>query len=81
MEVGRTRTTDAAVSHQRNLVINPLTNGQPVQRVRKYLSDVLAESSASDEACSGVQYRLQALNNVRWSAIQDCVAIVHLACN
>ena len=35
---------DAAVGHQRNLVINALSDGQPVQRVTKYRSDVLVES-------------------------------------
>jgi len=50
---------DAAVGHQRNPVVNALSDRQPVQRVRKYGSDVLVESSASDEARSGVQYGLQ----------------------
>ena len=49
---------DAAVGHQRNLVVNALSDRQPVQRVTKYGSDVLVESSASDEARSGVQYGL-----------------------
>jgi len=55
---------DAAVGHQRNLVINALSDGQPVQCVTKYRSDVLVESSASDEALSGVQYGLQTPNSV-----------------
>ena len=50
---------DAAVGHQRNLVVNALSDRQPVQRVTMYGSDVLVESSASDEARSGVQYGLQ----------------------
>ena len=50
---------DAAVGHQRNLVVNALSDRQPVQRVTEYGSDVLVESSASDEARSGVQYALQ----------------------
>ena len=54
---------DAAVGHQRNLVVNALSDGQPVQRVTKYGSDVLVESSASDEARSGVQYGLQTPNS------------------
>ena len=32
---------DAAVGHQRNLVVNALSDRQPVQRVTKYGSDVL----------------------------------------
>jgi len=59
VEVGWTRTMDAAVGHQRNLVVNALSDRQPVQRVTMYGSDVLVESSASDEARSGVQYGLQ----------------------
>jgi len=43
---------DAVVGHQRNLVINALSDGQPVQRVTKYRSNVLVELSASDEAHS-----------------------------
>ena len=44
---------DAAVGHQRNLVVNAqLSDRQPVQCVTKYGSDVLVESSASDEARS-----------------------------
>ena len=50
---------DAAVGHQRNIVVNALSDRQPVQRVTKYGSGVLVESSASDEARSGVQYGLQ----------------------
>jgi len=81
VEIGRPRTIDAAVGHQRNLVLNTLSDWQPVQRVTKYQSDVLVESGASDEALSGVQYRLQTLSSVRLSAIQDSVAIIHLAVN
>ena len=55
----------AAVGHQRNLVVNALSDKQPVQRVTKYGSDVLIESSASDEARSGVQYGLQTPNSIR----------------
>ena len=40
VEVGRTRTVDATVGHQRNLVVNVLSDGQPVQRVTKYRSIV-----------------------------------------
>jgi len=72
---------DAAVGHQHNLVVNALSDGQPVQRVTKYGSDVLVESSASDEVRSGVQYGLQMPNSIRRSAIQDRVAVVHLAVN
>jgi len=36
---------------------------------------------ASDEARSGVQYGLQTPNSVRRSAVQDHVAVVHLAVN
>jgi len=72
---------DVAVGHQRNLVLNALSDWQPVQRVTKYQSDVLVESGASDEARSGVQYRLQTPSIVRRSAIQDRVAIIHLAVN
>jgi len=36
----------AVVGHQRNLVVNALSDRQPVQRVTKYGSDVLVESSA-----------------------------------
>ena len=43
---------DAAVGHQRNLVLNALSDAQPVQRVTKYRSDVLVESGAGDEAFS-----------------------------
>jgi len=39
---------DAAIGHQRNLVDSALSDRQPVQRVTKYGSDVLVESSASD---------------------------------
>jgi len=42
---------------------------------------VLVESSASDEARSGFQYVLQTPNSVRRSAVQDCVAVVHIAVN
>jgi len=70
---------DATVGHQHNLVINALSDGQPVQRVMKYRSNVLVESSASNEVPSGVRYGLQTLNRVRWSAVQDRVAVVHLA--
>ena len=59
IEVGWTRTMDAAVGHQCNLVLNAPSDGQPVQRVTKYGSDVLVESSASDEVRSGVQCVLQ----------------------
>jgi len=45
---------DAVVGHERNLVINVLSDGQPVQRFTKYRSNVLVESSASDEARCGV---------------------------
>jgi len=69
---------DAAVGHQRNLVVNALSDRQPVQRVTKYGSDVLVESSASDEAHSTVCRRP---NSVRRSAVQDRVAVVHLAVN
>jgi len=62
---------DAAVDHQRNPVVNTLGDRQPVQRVTKYGSDVLVESSASDEARSGVQYGLQTPNSIRRSAVQD----------
>jgi len=41
---------DAAVGHQRHLVVNALSDRQPVQRVTKYGSDVLVESSASATA-------------------------------
>jgi len=54
---------DAAVGHQRNPVVNALSDRQLVQRVTKYGSDVLVESSASDEARSGVQYGLQTPNS------------------
>ena len=81
VSVGWTRTTDAVVGHQRNLVVNELSDRQPVQRVTKYRSDVLVESSASDEARSGVQYGLQTPNSIRRSAVQDRVAVVHLAVN
>jgi len=57
VEVGWTRTMDA-VGYQRNLVVNALSDRQSVQRVTKYRIDVLVESSASDEVCSGVQYGL-----------------------
>ena len=72
---------DAAIGHQRNLVLNALNDWQPVQRVTKYRSDVLVESGVSDEVHSGVQYRLQTPSSVRRSAIQDRVAIIHLAVN
>jgi len=36
VEVGWTRTMDAAVGHQRNLVVNALTDRQPVQRVTTF---------------------------------------------
>jgi len=36
MEIGM----DTAVGHQRNLVLNALSDWQPVQRVKKYRSDV-----------------------------------------
>ena len=42
---------------------------------------LLVESSASDEARSGVQYGLQTPNSIRRSAVQDRVAVVHLAVN
>ena len=51
MEIGRTRTTDGAVGHQRNLVLNALSDWQPVQCVTKYPSDELVESAVSDEVC------------------------------
>ena len=72
---------DAAIGHQRNLVLNVLNDWQHVQRVTKYQSDVLVESGASDEAHSSVQYRLQTPSSICQSAIQDCVAIIHLAVN
>jgi len=82
VEVGRTRTTDAAVGRQRNLVLNALSDWQPVQCITKHRSDVLVESSASDEArSSGVQYRLQTPNSICQCAIQDRIAIIHLAVN
>ena len=71
VEVARTRTTDAAVGNQRNLVLNALSDWQSVQRVTKYRSDVLVKSSASDEARSSIQCRLQAPNSVHRSAAQD----------
>ena len=43
---------DAAIGHQRNLVLNALSDWQPVQRVTKYRSDVVVESGASDQAFS-----------------------------
>jgi len=43
---------DVAVSHQRNLVVNALSDRQPVQRVTKYGSDVLIESSAVRRAAA-----------------------------
>jgi len=72
---------DAAVGHQRNLVINVLSDGQPVQRVMKYRSNMLVESSASHEVHSSFQYGLQVANSVRRSAVQDRVAVIHLAVN
>ena len=74
VEVGWTRTMDAAVGHQRNLVVNALSDRQPVQSVTKYGSDLLVESSASDEARSGVQYGLQTPNSIHRSALQDRIA-------
>ena len=71
----------SCIGHRRNLVLNVLSDWQPVQRVTKYRSDVLVESGASDEARSGVHYRLQTPGSVRRSAIQDRVAIIHLAVN
>ena len=55
---------NAAVCHQHNLVLNALSDWQPVQHDTKYRSDVLVESSASDEARSSVQYHLQMPNSV-----------------
>ena len=81
VEVGRTCTTDAAVGHQRNLVISALSDRQPMQLVKKYWSDVLVESSTSDEACSGIQCRLQTPNSVCRGTIQDHIAIIQLAVN
>ena len=52
-----------------------------MQRVTKCGSDVLVESCASDEARSGVLYGLQTPNSIRRSAVQDRVAVVHLAVN
>jgi len=56
-----------------------LSDGQPVQRVTKYGSDVLVESSASDEARSGVHCGLQTPNSGtrRWCwCVCVCVCAV-----
>jgi len=66
---------DTAVGHQCNLVVNALSDRQSVQRVMKYGSDELVESSASDEARSGIQYGLH-MNSICQSAVQDRVAVV-----
>ena len=68
---------DAAVGHQRNLVVNALSDRQPVQFVSRStgVMYVLVESSASDEAFSTACRRP---NSVRRSAVQDRVAVVHL---
>ena len=55
-------------------VVNALSDRQPVQSVMKYRSDVLVESSASDEARSSIQYGLQTLHGIRRSALQDRIA-------
>jgi len=75
MEIERRRRAANLKSQQSHLVVNPLLNGQPVQRVQQRRG-VGSSWRLEDDPTSVVLHTLQLLDGVGWSTVEHSVAVI-----
>jgi len=75
MEIERRRRAANLKSQQSHLVVNPLLNGQPVQRVQQRRG-VGSSWCLEDDPTSVVLNTLQLLYGVGWSTVEHSVAVI-----
>ena len=66
----------AAEHEKNNFVMNPMLNGQPVER-NQYWDDIITFGPQGNYACCSIQHSLKLLKRAGWQVHKKRIAVVY----